>query len=186
MFPSKELVSQINKNVLNLMKINHKVSDWVDDDVNKVKKMKCIGIHIRGTDMVTNTNHPDPFSPSRVIDFLVENNINNLYDSIMLCTDEVEIIQKMKEEFGKEKIIVFNSWRASKGRNEGVHNSSEYPRVNHHYKLGLEVLRDMLCLATCDAFICGPSNVAYAAIVHNNNKYSHLYVWDKERFVQHY
>ncbi len=48
------------------------------------------------------------------------------------------------------------------GNHSGAHESiSERPL--HHYKLGLEVLRDIYTLANCDSLVCGLSQVSIAA-----------------------
>lgn len=48
----------------------------------------------------------------------------------------------------------------SDGEN-GIH-YKENKRKNHHYLLGLEVLRDAYTLAACDSLLAGMSNVSLA------------------------
>jgi hypothetical protein len=89
---------------------------------------------------------------------------------IFLCTDEESVKADIINVFG-DQVSTLNVYR-SKGGNEGIHlESCGGQRENHHYLLGLEVLRDAYLLSCCNSLVCGKSNVAYSAIVFNNNKY---------------
>ena len=59
----------------------------------------------------------------------------------------------------------------------GVHKDKSLAagRQSHEYKMGEEVIIDMLLLSRCDVLICGPSNVPFIAMIYNNNQYEEIY-----------
>ena len=69
--------------------------------------------------------------------------------------------------------------RSNDRKSVAFHASS---RVNHKYKLGLEVIRDMYTLSKCDGFVAGISQVAVCARINKlsrKEKYQDLIIIDK-------
>ncbi len=64
----------------------------------------------------------------------------------------------------------------SSGTDTVMHSSVE--RENHHYLLGMEVLRDMITLSKCGGFIAGLSQVSIAARIFRQS-YGYSYTDEK-------
>ncbi len=116
---------------------------------------KVLGIHYRGTDYNVGYNyHPKKVELEQIVDYL--DKYVSEYDYFFLATDEEGIYDLFKEKYG-EKIKSYTDVKRSKGTVSVAFSDDE--RKNHHYLLGLEVLRDMYSLSMCDGIICGQSQV---------------------------
>lgn len=140
---------------------------------------KVLGIHFRGTDFKRNYNgHPVNLTVEDYI-AVIDQAMKKGYDKIFLATDDLEAVESMKKLWG-DKLIYYSDVTRSNG-NETVMRSSNV-RENHHYLLGLEVLRDMLTLAECDGLIAGLSQVSIAARIQKKSydkEYEDLIIIDK-------
>lgn len=88
-------------------------------------------------------------------------------------------MERLQKIYG-DKIVYYKDVLRSNGQ-ETVMNSISN-RENHHYMLGLEVLRDMLTLARCDGMVAGLSQVSIAARIQKasyNKEYEDLVIIDK-------
>ncbi len=120
---------------------------------------KTIGVHYRGTDFNQGfNNHPKVITVDEEIEVVKKLFVEKKYKQIFLATDDISAIKKFEEVFG-ENVKYFNDTYRSEG-NQSVAFSIEN-RENHHYQLGLEVLKDVYTLINCDALVCGHSNVTY-------------------------
>lgn len=180
-YPSKEIVKDLNETILKNINFNFNIKKMLEKDSLNIDYNDCIGIHIRGTDMKYDPTHPNPYSIGTVIDYIKKNKINKNYKYILLCTDEKKYVEDMKKEFGNQ-IVTFDAFRMDENSTIGVHKTIN-KRENHKFLLGYEVIRDAYNLSKCKSFICGKSNVSFASILWNNNKYEKLYFWDENKFV---
>lgn len=146
----------------------------------ELKGKKILGVHARGTDFKRNYNgHPIAVTAQ---EYLAE--AKNLvetgeYDRIFLATDDTNAVRLFRNEFGS-KILYYDDVTRGEG-NETVM-KSDSTRDDHHYKLGLEVLRDMYTLASCDGLVAGLSQVSFAARIQKfswNQQYVDLKILDK-------
>ena len=143
-------------------KLNTKTKLYIDENIReKLVGDRILGVHVRGTDFKQNFNgHPVPVNAT---DFLpLARNMMEEYrcDRIFLATDTIFAVKLFQQEFG-DKLIFYNDIQRSDG-DVGLH-CLESDREHHHYKLGLEVLRDVYTLASCEYFLAGMSNVSLAA-----------------------
>ena len=147
-----------------------KVNNETFNEYKKFKKIyfnnkdKILGVHFRGSTYKTARGHAMPLSPP-----LMVQNIKNLikkfnYSKIFIVTEEQDYIQILKKEF-KDKCIYFPSFRMTKRDSFEV-----YPRKNHRYLLGKEILIEALLLSQCDGLTYIKSNVISAAIVFSKSK----------------
>lgn len=83
------------------------------------------------------------------------------YEVVFLATDEQEAVEIFRKEFGAALKVFEDTWRAS-GEDESVA-YSHANRKNHHYLLGLEVLRDQYMLTRCAGLVGGVSNLTLSA-----------------------
>ena len=137
---------------------------------------KILGIHIRGTDMYTEgKHHPVPSGKTRDIEMIKEIIAQHEIDGIFVCTDTQSNIDRLKDVFGN-LLVYTDSIRQKDNVYIGIHKDvSLKKRPYHEYFMGLEVLRDMYLLSKCDVLLCGPSNVAFFAMIYNGNKYEKVY-----------
>ena len=76
---------------------------------------------------------------------------------IFLVTEDKKYLEVLKKEYGK-KICFTNSYRTS---NDAF---KEYPRKNHRYLLGFEIILNTLILSETDHILGNDSNVVGSAI----------------------
>ncbi len=171
-YPTKKQIKNLNYLIEKYAPIRREIlSDFNDIcEVNDIEN--CVGVHIRGTDMKHTKGHNRPES--------LEDNIMRIqklldtykFNKIFLCTDEENIVNSVKRAFADVvEVVCLNSYRST--GTEGIHLEKNpiVERDYHKYNMGYEVLRDAYLLSKCKALVCGKSNVAYAAMVFNNNNY---------------
>lgn len=121
---------------------------------------KTLGVHVRGTDFKWNYNgHPVCVTSEEYLKKALELVEKGGYTQVFLATDDLDAVDKFRMEFG-ERLVYYNDVIRSNGNVTVMKSKSE--RTEHHYLLGLEVLRDMLTLADCDGLLAGLSQVSYA------------------------
>ena len=178
-YTTNEVHGLDKKNISYLKSVFDKYSGVNDDILKKAQKefdskfngKTVVGVHIRGTDMRNFPGHPAPPSVEEYIKVLHELANKNHIDCIMLCTDETDIVNRLRQEFG-DMVYVNDSFRADGQTEIGIHtNNNGVKRELHKYKLGLEVLNDVLFLSKCDYLVHSRSNVPFAAKIFNDNKY---------------
>ena len=133
-----------------------------------------LGVHFRGGDMIGAPQHPIPPNPEQMIEAV--NGFLDTYpvDAIFLVTEVLEYSYLFKKMY-PEKIILANEFRGTNAINPY---RIAYPRDNHRYHLGREVIINTLLLSKADYFIAGGrsriadgSNVSRTAQILNHNKY---------------
>lgn len=139
-----------------------------------------LGVHVRGTDFKKNYNgHPISVRVEEYLEEAVRLMETGRYEGIFLATDDDNALKIFKERFAGQ-ITYYEDVIRSTGDETVM--KSENKRENHHYKLGLEVLRDMYTLSACDGLIAGLSQVSYAARIQKNAEkkwYKDLKILDK-------
>lgn len=165
----KAKISELSLFANRYANIHCSLIDEFETEIKENDLRRRIGVHVRGTDMRHTAAHPLPPTLKvtfKSIDKMVENKDRGIY----LCTDEENIVYAFRTRYGN-RVLVNNSYRSQSGV-QGIHiERLDNQRENHKYLLGKEVLRDVYCLSKCNSFVGGRSNVAYAAIILNNNMY---------------
>ena len=67
-------------------------------------------------------------------------------DKIFIATEEKNYLKIFKKEFPEKLIFIEGSYRSDKNDAFEI-----YPRLNHRYKLGREVLIETILLSHCDS-----------------------------------
>ncbi len=142
--------------------LNETAGQFINSEIlNLLNNKKTLGIHIRGTDYKLGLkNHPNIISIDEYIDITRKICEENNYEQIFLATDDLEVLKEFQNNF-YNKLVYYNDAFRTSGI-IGPH-STYNDRSLHHYKLGLEVIRDVYTLASCDSLICGLSQVSFAA-----------------------
>ena len=178
--PDRAAVRELKEYVDRYMPLRDDLKEKLENKVACLKRFgKILGIHVRGTDMYTEgKQHPIPTGKTK--DFSVIDEIIKKHgiDSIFLCTDTESTVALFKQKYG-DRVITTTAVRQSDDSKGGIHKDATLGngRKYHKYLLGEEVITDMYMLSKCDVLICGPSNVAFVAIVNNGGKYEHIYYY---------
>ena len=164
------------------IRLNPIVQRYIDENVEGIlgsEKDRIIGVHYRGTDYKRGLDgHPVYTAAKEQIGKIRELLGKGNYDKIFLATDDNDALNEFKQEFGDRLIFYDDVFRGSGDTSVAF---SKDKRELHHYKLGLEVLRDMETLSQCGALIAGPSQVSLAARITKaagNEKYRDLIIID--------
>jgi hypothetical protein len=142
----------------------------IQKEINFYKKKyfknhdKILGVHFRGTTYKKARGHAFPI-PKKIM----KKNIDYLlkkfgYNKILVVSEEQKYLEYLKKYY-KEKLIFINVFRE-------LYKDAflQYPRPNHRYKLGKEIIIETLLLSCCSGFTFIKTNVSSAAIAFSKKK----------------
>jgi hypothetical protein len=153
---------------------SHKIADnktgKIADELLKIKKeyifsantfaskffgKKTLGIHYRGTSYKTSANHPFPATKRQIVNACYKLIKKYKYDKIFLCTEDKLIFDELINKFNNKICFVKDSYRS-------YYDDAfrKYPRPNHRFRLGKEILIESIILSKCDGFLYANSNVS--------------------------
>jgi len=162
------------------VRIKPEIIEGFDMQYNELtNNQKVLGVHYRGTDFkVGYDKHPKQVELQQICD-MIESALGKYgFSKVFIATDDNSALDLFIEKYGS-KVVFCRDVKRSSGCESVAFSSSD--RREHHYKLGLEVLRDAYYLSRCDGLICGISQVAFGARlikISMNEKYSYLSVID--------
>ncbi len=125
---------------------------------NFKENQKILGIHFRGTSYKVAQKHALPQSPKIMITHVKKLIEKYNYNKIFISTEEQKYLDIFKREFS-DMCSFTKSFRSNK-----IDAFNTYPRKNHRYELGKEIILDTLILSKCDGLTFVRSNVTSAAI----------------------
>ena len=124
-----------------------------------LKKIKKYLVSIfRGTSYKVAQKHALPPSPKIMITHVKKLIEKYNYNKIFISTEEQKYLDIFKREFS-DMCSFTKSFRSNK-----IDAFNTYPRKNHRYELGKEIILDTLILSKCDGLTFVRSNVTSAAI----------------------
>ena len=138
-----------------LFKIKKEFVNYSNNYIKKNLTEKTLGIHYRGTSYKTSANHPFPCTKKQIIKYCEHLIKKYNYKKIFLCTEDKEIFDLLTKTFSDKVLYLKDSYRSLKDDSFKV-----YPRKNHRYKLGKEILIESLILSKCDGFLHLKTNVS--------------------------
>ena len=158
---SDRFIQEMGRIVGKYIRVNPQISGELESvRKNLLKGKKTLGVHVRGTDFKWNYNgHPVCVTTQEYLDKAKELVEADRYEQVFLATDDLDAVSKFTEAFGS-RLVYYQDVIRSNGNVTVMKSESE--RENHHYLLGVEVLRDVLTLADCDGLLAGLSQVSYA------------------------
>lgn len=178
---NEKYITEMGRITHKYLRLRPEVSEIINSEMQVLanSEEKVLGIHFRGTDFKRNYNgHP--------VNLTIEDYMEKIgdimkkgYDKIFLATDDSNAVKRLQSVYGD--ILVYYKDVMRSDENETVMNSVSN-RPNHHYMLGLEVLRDMYTLARCDGLIAGLSQVSIAARIQKKSygkEYDDMIIIDK-------
>lgn len=162
---SQDYIDAMARMLKKYIRYNDATKKYLEDEYEKLLgSNKTIAVHYRGTDFNKGyNNHPVPVQVEQEIQIVRELLNTKNYEQVFLATDENAIVEKFRQEFG-DLVKVYEDTFRDDGSGESIA-FSESKRENHHYKLGLEVLRDQYTLTHCEGIVCGYSNITFIARV---------------------
>lgn len=175
-----ELV-EVNKKY---MKLKQNVNEKILKEIKGlIKNKKTLAVHVRGVEWGEISNHPIPLTLDKYIEEIDKAIEKEDFEQIFLATDSEDTIEFLSNKY-KGKIVYYKDVaRASKGSKTLAIFDNSIQRKNNHYLLGLEVLRDMMTLASCDGIIAGYSNISIAAEITKlsfDQKYLYKHIFKQE------
>lgn len=177
---SELFLEEMGRIVSKYIRLNDEVNECILKDMSPLLGTATLGVHVRGTDFKRNYNgHPICIKIEDYLHQAITLFQTGKYQQIFLATDDLDAFHLFKKQFGN-KLFSYEDVVRSNGNTTVMY--SENRRKNHHYLLGLEVLRDMYSLAACDGLIAGLSQVSYAARIQKNSleqKYIDLIILNK-------
>lgn len=137
--------------------LNDLVQEQLNKDMESIVKPGLIGVHYRGTDFKVGYNgHPVAVQYERHIQETEKLLNTGNYSGVFLATEDGDVVDIFKEKFGNI-LYMYNDVIRGTGETNAYNMKSQ--RINHHYLLGYEVMRDYYTLAACDVFITSMSGV---------------------------
>lgn len=178
---SERYIDEMARITAKYIHLNEKIGRQFEQEIGDLLKGKnTLAVHVRGTDFKQNFNgHPVQVEISEYLETTKKIFDEGAYERVFLATDDLEALELFKSKF-KENLLYYEDVVRSKGIDTVMH--SEATRENHHYLLGVEVLRDMYTLASCNGLVAGLSQVSFAARIQKKSSginYKDLVVIDK-------
>jgi len=126
---------------------------------------KVLGVHFRGIGMYNTTNHPFTPTPRQIFSKVDQYLREKKFDKIFLVTAQKNYLELFIKRYG-DKVCFCNSFRTN--TTKAFHYKDA--RINHRYKMGRDILIEMLLLSKLTTLICSRSSVAQLASLHSKNK----------------
>ena len=163
---SLDMTDKKLRNQFKKIRIKNKLIQKADNFYNFSfkKNDKVLGVHFRGSTYKVARGHAFPPTPQ-----LMKKNIHFLmnkhkYNKLFIVTEEQKYLDILKNKY-KKKCVFFNSFRMNK-----LDSFKIYPRKNHRFKLGEEIVIEALILSKCAGLTYTKSNVISAAICLSKKK----------------
>jgi hypothetical protein len=148
------------------VKFNPDITAAVDDLAQRhFSGRKVLGIQFRGQEMRTASGHWFPPSKKQMAAAVTKLLKEHDFSMIFVVTEEASYLDFLRKRFG-DSVIANDHYRTY-----GVNAYKQYPREQHRYLLGREVIVDALLLARCQGLIGCTSNVATFARFANRGAY---------------
>ena len=158
-----EYMDALSSMIRKYIRYNEKTKTYLESGYDRlIGDRKALAVHFRGTDYRRQyNNHPVFVTVEQEIEEVRKLLNTKDYEVIFLATDEQDAVTRFRQEFGNLVEIFEDTWRADSGDESIAYSHSD--RKNHHYLLGLEVVRDQYMLTRCDGLVCGISNLTLSA-----------------------
>jgi len=126
---------------------------------------RTLGVHFRGQELRRARSHPMPMSLKQAKYLISKELASGNFDKVFIVTEGSNYLRSLEKKF-PGKIIFSDSFRTR------YFNAYTFPlRHHHYYRLGLEILTDMILLSKCGGLISASSNVSEMSILLNNGRY---------------
>ena len=142
------------------------IQKYLDDLKIEFSNIKMLGVHFRGKEMRTAGGHMYPPTFKQIKFAINKMLLFYNYQKIFVSSEDFNLIRILQKEYPGKIIYNKDYYRSISGN--AYH---EYPREMHKFKLGREILADVIILSECDSFIYSiSSNVpAFAHFLNKDN-----------------
>lgn len=147
---------ELNKKVIRTLLFSPEVNKLFERARAMFKNKSILGVQIRATDHKVEIL---PVKFEKVRKVITQHIL--FYDGLFVATDDNNVLQKLKSEFGDK--VICNSVTRSIDNNPVHRNNS----ISNRYSLGVEVIIDCYCLSLCSKALLMQSNISYAAMLFN-------------------
>ena len=170
-----EYMDALSDMIKKYIRYNEKTKVYLESGYDQlIGGRKALAVHFRGTDYRRQyNNHPVFVTIEQEIEEVRKLIKTKDYEVIFLATDEQDAVVRFRQEFGDLVKCFEDTWRANGGDESVAYSHSD--RKNHHYLLGLEVIRDQYMLTRCAGLVCGISNLTLSARMMRRAWYSQDY-----------
>lgn len=172
------MLAQIHRKYIHF---NTRTENYVEKGIRGLLNgKKTLGVHVRGSDFKRKYNiHPVRVTEEEYITEIEKCMEQYRYEQIFLATDDENSLKVLHTHFGEKLVYYTDVVRTSSQQSVAFIKSD---RGNHHYKLGLEVIRDACTLSCCDALVAGVSQVSICVRIMKQAKgkpFEYLKICDK-------
>jgi len=141
--------------------------------IKNFKNKKVLAVHFRGKGMYNTPGHPFTPTPKQIFS-KVDEYLKQGFDKIFLVTAQQNYLDLFKKKYG-DKVIYLNSFRTNTTKAFHYKNA----RLNHRYKMGRDIIVEMLILSKLSTLICSLSNVSQlASLISKNEKFEIYEIWN--------
>ena len=164
---SRQLLYTVNDEYLDAMAavvkkyihLNKVMDEYINNGITELGLTgNTVAVHCRGTDFnIGSKEHPIIVTPEDYFTILDEWVAGGRFNHVFLATDDQNCLDKFIAHYGN-RLSYYKDVERAKG-SEGVH-FSQSNRLNHKYKLGAEVVRDVYTMACCNGLLAGMSEVS--------------------------
>ena len=185
--PQKEMPIQIKEKeeLKNFLIFSNETNKYIKKVYDKVigNKENILGVLIRGTDYTERRTYKEHIQPKIKTIIKKIKEYQKKYpeiEYIYLATEDSDIFNKMKKEFG-DKLLDNNQKRYSYKKEKPFLLEIKTERENNNYHLALEYLSSLYILSKCEYFIGGRNNgTRFAYIL--QDKWKDFYIWRLGRY----
>ncbi len=131
---------------------------------------KTLAVHVRGVEWGNVRYHPIPASLMEYSARIDAAMAQNRFEQIFLATDSEDTVAFFKERYREAVVCYGDVIRAQKGSKVLAIFDDSIAEENKGFRLGYEVLKDMLTISSCDGIIAGLSYVSFAAEVYKKER----------------
>jgi len=146
--------------------LNNDTQEYIKKTLSNLDiNQRTLGVHFRGQELRRARSHPMPMSIKQAKYLIAKELESGRFDKVFVVTEGSNYLRRLTKAF-PNKIVFSDSFRT---RYFNAYTTSLRPQ--HYYKLGLEILTDMVLLSKCGGLISASSNVSEMSILLNNGKY---------------
>tara|TARA_B110000438_G_scaffold278795_1_gene302649 strand:+ start:26 stop:1102 length:1077 start_codon:yes stop_codon:yes gene_type:complete len=176
-----------DKNLIRIFKKYIKIKKKFLKSANYYEKenflnKKVLGVHLRGTDRKTTTNHPFPPTITQMYQ-LIDDAINKYkFNKIFLITDQEKYLKLFQIKYKNLLCFRKETFRSNQSKIFDLK-----VRKNHRYEIGRDNIEEMLILSKLEYLICTTSNLSQASCLISKNNINYMEVeengWNSDNLL---
>lgn len=165
-----------DKNLIRIFKKYIKIKKKFFKSANYFEKKnflnkKVLGVHLRGTDRKTTTNHPFPPTIAQMYQ-LVDCAISKYkFNKIFLITDQEKYLKLFQIKYGNLLCFRKETFRSNQSKIFDLK-----VRKNHRYEIGRDNIEEMLILSKLKYLVCTTSNLSQVSCLISKNNINYMEV----------